>query len=290
MAAMLRGAIDVRRRLAAARAHPAAVPGRPRATERSVNDGLVKILDGNTFVVSDERGDIEASLTDPTGLFSFDTRFLSRWVLTVDGERLSPLSVDDLQYFEHALLPRARDGHGVRRLEALGDPPAHGRERLPRGADDPEPRRRAGRPRRSRSRPAATSPTCSRSRTRCARRARTRRRSRAAQLALGYERETFERATVITSSERAPFDEDGLTFSVRIDAARRMDDRARRRHRVSAPARRRHASDPKRAQARMRRTSSGGSATHRASSATGSRSRRPTGAASSTSPRCASRR
>ena len=60
----------------------------------------VKILDGNTFVVSDERGDIEASPTDPTGLFSFDTRFLSRWVLTVDGQRLNPLSVDDLQYFE----------------------------------------------------------------------------------------------------------------------------------------------------------------------------------------------
>jgi len=61
---------------------------------------LVKILDGNTFVVSDSRGDIEASLTDPTGLFSFDTRFLSRWVLTVDGERLNALSTDDLQYFE----------------------------------------------------------------------------------------------------------------------------------------------------------------------------------------------
>ena len=67
---------------------------------RSVNDGLVKILDGNTFVVSDARGDIEASLTDPTGLFSFDTRFLSRWVMTVNGERLNPLSVDDLEYFE----------------------------------------------------------------------------------------------------------------------------------------------------------------------------------------------
>jgi glycogen debranching enzyme len=65
-----------------------------------VNDGLVKVLDGNTFVVSDERGDIEASLTDPTGLFSFDTRFLSTWVLTIDGERLNALSVDDLQYFE----------------------------------------------------------------------------------------------------------------------------------------------------------------------------------------------
>ena len=61
---------------------------------------LVKILDGNTFVVSDPRGDIEASLSDPTGLFSWDTRFLSRWVLTIDGKRLSSLSVDDLQYYE----------------------------------------------------------------------------------------------------------------------------------------------------------------------------------------------
>ena len=60
----------------------------------------VKILDGNTFVVSDEAGDIEASLTDPTGLFSYDTRFLSKWVLTIDGQRLNPLSVDDLHYFE----------------------------------------------------------------------------------------------------------------------------------------------------------------------------------------------
>ena len=65
-----------------------------------MTENHVKILDGNTFVVSDERGDIEASLTDPTGLFSFDTRFLSKWVLTVDGDRLTPLSVDDLQYFE----------------------------------------------------------------------------------------------------------------------------------------------------------------------------------------------
>ena len=60
----------------------------------------MQILEGNTFVVSDRNGDIEASLTDPTGLFSFDTRFLSRWVLTLDGERLNALSTDDLQYFE----------------------------------------------------------------------------------------------------------------------------------------------------------------------------------------------
>ena len=59
---------------------------------------LVRILDGNTFVVSDERGDIEASKTDPTGLFSYDMRFLSTWVLTINDLRLNALSTDDLQY------------------------------------------------------------------------------------------------------------------------------------------------------------------------------------------------
>src|SRR5213592_3330519 len=62
--------------------------------------GQIKILDGNTFVVSDERGDIEDSRTEPTGLFSFDTRFVSTWILSINGERLTALSVDDLQYFE----------------------------------------------------------------------------------------------------------------------------------------------------------------------------------------------
>jgi glycogen debranching enzyme len=65
-----------------------------------MSDQLVQILEGNTFVVSDNRGDIEASQTDPTGLFSFDTRFLSRWVLTINGQRLTALSTDDLQYFQ----------------------------------------------------------------------------------------------------------------------------------------------------------------------------------------------
>jgi hypothetical protein len=44
-----------------------------------MSNDLVQILDRNTFVVSNDRGDIEASLTDPTGLFSYDTRFLSKW-------------------------------------------------------------------------------------------------------------------------------------------------------------------------------------------------------------------
>jgi glycogen debranching enzyme len=65
-----------------------------------MSNDLVQILDGNTFVVSDRTGDIEASLTDPTGLFSFDTRFLSKWVMTVNGQRLNALSTDDLHYWE----------------------------------------------------------------------------------------------------------------------------------------------------------------------------------------------
>ena len=51
-------------------------------------------------MVCDERGDIEALPSEPTGLFSFDTRFLSTWVLTINGQKLNPLSIDDLQYFE----------------------------------------------------------------------------------------------------------------------------------------------------------------------------------------------
>lgn len=65
-----------------------------------MSNELVQILEGNTFVVSDHTGDIEASLTDPTGLFSFDTRFLSEWILLVNGSRLNALTVDDTAYYE----------------------------------------------------------------------------------------------------------------------------------------------------------------------------------------------
>jgi glycogen debranching enzyme len=59
----------------------------------------VSILEGNNFVVSDLRGDIDASPTDTQGLFSWDTRYLSRWQLRIDGKPLDPLSTDDLEYF-----------------------------------------------------------------------------------------------------------------------------------------------------------------------------------------------
>jgi glycogen debranching enzyme len=60
----------------------------------------VRILDGTTFMVTGTNGDVDASLTEAVGLFENDTRFLSRWLLTVNGQRLAPLSVDNLNYFE----------------------------------------------------------------------------------------------------------------------------------------------------------------------------------------------
>ena len=90
-----------------------------------MSETLVKILDGNTFVVSDDRGDIEASLTDPTGLFSFDTALSvemgaddRRAASTALGRRPPVLRV--------ALLPRSRHRDRVRRREDLGHPAPRG--------------------------------------------------------------------------------------------------------------------------------------------------------------------
>ncbi|MFI6333068.1 glycogen debranching N-terminal domain-containing protein [Micromonospora chersina] len=60
----------------------------------------VSILDGNNFLVSSSTGDVDPDPKFPTGLFSYDTRFLSTWQLMIDGGRLHELSVDDVQYFE----------------------------------------------------------------------------------------------------------------------------------------------------------------------------------------------
>jgi glycogen debranching enzyme len=49
------------------------------------------VLDGSTFCVCDERGDVDG-LATASGFFASDTRFLSRSVLTLGGARLDPLS------------------------------------------------------------------------------------------------------------------------------------------------------------------------------------------------------
>jgi len=180
-----------------------------------MSDGLVSILDGNTFVVSDSRGDIEASATDPTGLFAFDTRFLSRWVLTVNGQRLTPLSTDDLQYFETrfflvpgtgtvyidsklSVIRRRAVGNGFREeLKILN----HDEKavdltiRVDAGSDFADlfevkdALKKKG-----------TYST----------------RVKDGRLVLAYERETFTRATDISATGRAKVDKNGLTFRVRI--------------------------------------------------------------------------
>jgi glycogen debranching enzyme len=51
------------------------------------------VLDGSTFCVCDERGDVDG-LAAASGFFASDTRFLSRSLLTLGGARLDPLSHD----------------------------------------------------------------------------------------------------------------------------------------------------------------------------------------------------
>ncbi|MBX5475041.1 MAG: amylo-alpha-1,6-glucosidase, partial [Thermoleophilia bacterium] len=52
----------------------------------------ITVLDGSTFCVCDERGDVDGAAA-PSGFFAADTRFLSRSCLTLDGAPLEPLSV-----------------------------------------------------------------------------------------------------------------------------------------------------------------------------------------------------
>ena len=180
-----------------------------------MNDGLVKILDGNTFVVSDSRGDIEASLTDPTGLFSFDSRFLSTWILTVDGQRLNPLSVDDLQYFESQffLVPGTGTVYvdaklSVIRRRAVGD---GFHEELTILNHDAEPVELTVRVE-------AASDFADLFEVKDALKKKGKYSATVdkRQLLLTYERDTYKRQTAISASAPARIDERGLTFEVGV--------------------------------------------------------------------------
>ena len=181
-----------------------------------MSDDLVKILDGNTFVVSDSRGDIEASLTDPTGLFSFDNRFLSTWILTVDGQRLNPLSVDDLQYFETRffLVPGTGTVYvdakmSVIRQRAVGDgfheeltilnhdeKPVDLTVRVEVGSDFAD---------------------LFEVKDALEKKGTYSTRIEKGRVVLGYNRDTFTRVTTISASAPAKLDEKGLTFAVHIE-------------------------------------------------------------------------
>ena len=66
---------------------------------------MLTILEGSTFCICDERGDIA---TETSGLFAFDTRFLSRLVLRVDGASPLLLSSGRVEHFKAAFYLRNR--------------------------------------------------------------------------------------------------------------------------------------------------------------------------------------
>src|SRR5207253_6695451 len=60
-------------------------------------------LEGSTFCMSDESGDLNG---DTCGLFAEDTRFLSRFRLTINGERPLLLTSGKVEYFSAAFYLR----------------------------------------------------------------------------------------------------------------------------------------------------------------------------------------
>ncbi|PTA46225.1 glycogen debranching N-terminal domain-containing protein [Micromonospora sp. RP3T] len=177
---------------------------------------LVSVLAGNAFAMGDAQGDMEAHPCAPIGLFSFDTRFLSRWILTVDGERLHSLSRDDLTYYEtrYVLVPGAASHYvdadvSVIRHRSVGEAfheqitvlnhsaePADFIVRMEIGsdfADTAEIRHPAPR------RPVATADSEQR------------------ELRIRYRRGRFTRETRVSSTAPVEVDQQGMTFRIRVD-------------------------------------------------------------------------
>jgi glycogen debranching enzyme len=182
-----------------------------------MSGGLVQILEGNTFVVSDDRGDIECSPSDPTGLFSFDTRFLSRWVLTVNGQRLNALSTDDLQYFQTRffLVPGGGSVYVDSKLTVIRQREvADGfREELRVLNHDNEPVKLQ-----IRIDAACDFADLFEVKDALKKKGRYRARVQDRHLVLAYQRETYVRETWISSSSPADIDQNGLSFRITVPA------------------------------------------------------------------------
>ena len=87
--------------------------------------GELRILEGATFCICDNLGDINAPVE---GLFTEDTRFLSSLRLTIDGQRPLLLSSDKIEYFSAAFFMRnpltdglSPDVLSIRRERFVGD-------------------------------------------------------------------------------------------------------------------------------------------------------------------------
>ncbi|MEU5725325.1 glycogen debranching N-terminal domain-containing protein [Micromonospora sp. NPDC047738] len=181
-----------------------------------MTSNLVRVMDGNIFVLSEDNGDIEATPSNPSGFFDFDTRFLSLWRLTLDGDRLHPLSLAErdhvtLRFF---LVPGAPTHYVDAKSSVIRERSITGgvfeerltvlnHDRVPVDftvrldvANDFAPIRAIDQER--------IPP------------GRFYQRIEERRLRLGYRRERFQRETVVSSSEPARIDERGLTYAVRV--------------------------------------------------------------------------
>jgi glycogen debranching enzyme len=73
----------------------------------SQSGGLVTLVEGSSFSLSDRAGDVYAE--GPTGMFVLDTRVISQWQLLVDGNALQPLSVGTDEPFSATFVARVAD-------------------------------------------------------------------------------------------------------------------------------------------------------------------------------------
>lgn len=176
----------------------------------------VYVTAGSAFALSDSRGDMVVDPHAPVGLWSFDTRFLSHWVLRVDGERLNALSRDDMTYFETRffLVPgaashyvdadvslirhRSIDDAFHERITVLNHSaePAEFTVRLEIGSDFAD----TAEIRQPRERPVEVVADPARD-----------------QLRLRYARGRFARETTVTSTAPVDVDEGGMTFRIRVE-------------------------------------------------------------------------
>jgi len=178
--------------------------------------GTVTILDGNTFVISDRRGDICATPTENHGLFLNDTRFLSRWILTIEGQRPTLLSADDLAYFRVRFFLALATGTiylnsrlSIVRRRAVCDG----------FSEDLEIVNYDRRPTTLQVRLEAASDFADlfEVKDQLAKKGEVYRKVHSGHLILGYRREGFRRETIISSSLPAQVREDGLSFDVHLE-------------------------------------------------------------------------
>ncbi len=174
------------------------------------------ILDGSSFLVSDSRGDVDASPDDPVGFFYADMRHLSRWLLRVNGEPLDVLSTAETAYFtaQYFLVPPEgavtnRQDVSVIRNRMIGEG-FHEDVTVLNHASEPvevEVRIEAG----------ADFADLMEVKDGLEKKGETYRRVEDGELVLGYRREDFVRETKIGASQDPEIDEEGLTFSLQLD-------------------------------------------------------------------------